>query len=410
MSLFFVLAFLLLAISLAILLRGLFAGSPHAGSNPVDVNVEIARENKQALETALSTGEMTQEQFDEELLQLETSLASNIKAAPQKTTNTRGQWFAGALILLGVPLAAGLMYLKLGEPAAITAVNQQQASAAAGNTEAMPPLEELLPDLERRLQENPDDVRGWKLLGRSYLMVGQFDKAAEATRQALSIDAHDPDTNAQLAEAIAMQQQGDMRGEPTRLAKTALAIDPNHQQATWLAAIADQQSGEHQAAIEKFEKLLPGTAGDANAQASINEMLAASRAALGESTTDSSNSSEAAGVVLSVKAELSADIAVDLPDTTPLFIYARASNGPPMPLAVARLQLKDLPAEVTLDDSMAMIPQMTLSAFDSVVIGARLSPSGNAIRQTGDWMGETDAVSVSSQTDPVTVVIDTQVE
>lgn len=410
MSLFFFLAFSLLILTLAILLRGLLGSRVNVGSDPVDVNVEIAREHKKALENALKTGELTQESFDQELMQLERTLASNITAAPSKQLSSKGQWFAAAAIACGIPLAAGLLYLNIGEPGAIKAQAQQAAASTNPTAEDLPPLAELLPNLEKRLQENPDDVRGWKLLGRSYLMVGQFDKATQATRRALALDDGDADTLAQLAEAIAMQQQGDMQGEPLSFVNAALAINPAHQQATWLSAIADQQAGNHAAAIIKFEELLSTTKDDPGAQQSISEMLAVSKQAVGESVETTIEGDDENSTSLVVRAELPSTLELDLPDTSTVFIYARASSGPPMPLAVSRVQLKDLPAEVMLDDSMAMVPGMTLSSFADVVVGARVSKTGNAIRQAGDWMGETQSINVGSTSDTIKVTIDTLVE
>jgi cytochrome c-type biogenesis protein CcmH len=93
------------------------------------------------------------------------------------------------------------------------------------------------------------------------------------------------------------------------------------------------------------------------------------------------------------------------PDDT-LFVFARALNGPPMPLAVKRMRARDLPASVTLDDSMAMMPQMRMSNFDQIVVGARVSKSGNAVPQSGDLEGEVSPI-VPGQTETVEVLIDT---
>jgi cytochrome c-type biogenesis protein CcmH len=86
-----------------------------------------------------------------------------------------------------------------------------------------------------------------------------------------------------------------------------------------------------------------------------------------------------------------------------VFIYAKAQTGPPMPLAAKRLQVKDLPATVILDDSMAMMPQFTLSAFDTLIVGARVSKSGNAVGQDGDLYTEQEQVAHG---DTVTLSID----
>ena len=88
-----------------------------------------------------------------------------------------------------------------------------------------------------------------------------------------------------------------------------------------------------------------------------------------------------------------------------LFIYAKAASGPPMPLAVKRLKVADLPVTVTLDDSLAMTPEMRLSNFPQVIVGARISASGQASPQRGDLEGETGPLAPADQP-AVKVLID----
>jgi cytochrome c-type biogenesis protein CcmH len=80
-----------------------------------------------------------------------------------------------------------------------------------------------------------------------------------------------------------------------------------------------------------------------------------------------------------------------------VFIFARAASGPPMPLAIVRKKVKDLPVEVTLDDSMSMVEGMNLSAFDQLVIGARVSKSGQAMPQPGDLQGLTRPLAAENE-------------
>jgi cytochrome c-type biogenesis protein CcmH len=88
-----------------------------------------------------------------------------------------------------------------------------------------------------------------------------------------------------------------------------------------------------------------------------------------------------------------------------VFVYAKAAAGPPMPLAVQRITVADLPTSLRLDDSMAMMPAMKLSSFPQVIVGARISPSGQAMPQPGDLEGETGPIP-SNSSGPVAVTID----
>jgi cytochrome c-type biogenesis protein CcmH len=111
------------------------------------------------------------------------------------------------------------------------------------------------------------------------------------------------------------------------------------------------------------------------------------------------------GPALQVKVALASTLKSKLTAGDTLFVYARAENGPPMPLAVARIDATKLPTTVTLTDAMSMMPTMKLSSVPKVFVGARISHSGQAIAQTGDLEGNAGVVAVNSKT-PITIVID----
>jgi cytochrome c-type biogenesis protein CcmH len=106
-----------------------------------------------------------------------------------------------------------------------------------------------------------------------------------------------------------------------------------------------------------------------------------------------------------VKVGISEELRAKLPADATLFVFARAKNGMPMPLAVVRLPVSALPATVTLDDSKAMAPQAALSKFDTVEIVARVSRSGKPLPTSGDFEGSVPSVATASR-DPVAVMID----
>ena len=442
MTLFFISAALLVLLSVGWLTLGLFR-SNGAKTDQEAVNITLARERRNTLDNALADGSIDQATYDYERQQLEYDLAADLRLEQASTTRPGGQLSAAVLVCVFIPVAAGALYLQLGNPDAIT----QPPDAPIGSSDASAQqgaqaIAELLPQMEERLQQTPDDIEGWRLLGRSYLSMGEFDKARSALETAVSLDDSDVPTIVQFAEATAMTKGGEMAGEPAAIVTRALSLDPDNEHAIWLGAIAQQQIGNHDVALQGFNRLAAMAQDNPQAMATIEEMRSRSIAAMAglqqndtdttlpddnnppsdlstsaaaESTpseaglTQGSSPSDDASdnVSIAVTVALSEEALAASAEDQVVFIYARATNGPPMPLAVSRLSVADLPTTVTLDNSMAMIPTMTLSSFPSVTVGARVSVSGEAIAQTGDWFSEATDIDPAN-TDSVELNIDQQ--
>ncbi len=114
----------------------------------------------------------------------------------------------------------------------------------------------------------------------------------------------------------------------------------------------------------------------------------------------------AAGSEINVAVDISAELKAKAAPDTVVFVYAKAMQGPPMPLAVKRMQLKDLPATLSLSDGDAMMPALKLSGFDQVIVGARVSFSGNPVAQSGDFFTEVDSINSASPPEQVSLTID----
>ena len=460
MTLFFISATLLVLLCMAWLLFGVFR-SQGSSTDQEAVNITLARERGATLDTALAEGAIDKATYDYEREQLEYDLAADLRLEEDISTRKGGQLTAAILVGVFLPITAGALYLHLGNPGAITQDRTAPSAPVAGaNGQSAPALADLLPQMEERLAQQPDDIEGWRLLGRSYLSVGEFARASDAFEKALALDETDVPTMAQLAESLAMVQQGDLAGEPLDYVVRANELDPDNEHALWLLSIARQQAGDHESALAGFDRLISMAGDNAEALATVEQMRARSVAALGgdlgaDSGADSgadlgadsdgsldgddsagqspqdpsvneitqSNTAEesqassagapatdtqampAASITITVSASDDAIAASDAEQS--VFVYAVATDGPPMPLAVSRISVADLPATVTLDNSMAMIPNMTLSAFPSVTVGARISTTGNATSQPGDWFTEAADISPES-TDELELTIDRQ--
>jgi len=119
----------------------------------------------------------------------------------------------------------------------------------------------------------------------------------------------------------------------------------------------------------------------------------------------SAASSAKAAASISGRVSLAPALAARVAPGDTLFVFARAAEGPRMPLAIIKRAGADLPLSFTLDDSMAMAPQFKLSAFANVVVGARLSKSGNAMPQSGDLEGTSPPLA--GRHSGIEIVIDT---
>ena len=319
-----------------------------------------------------------------------------------------------------------------------TAVAQANAAANAEAQQEAASIQKLLPQLVARLEQDPTDVQGWLLLARTYMNIGEFEKAEEALITLNEIDDTNPELVIMMAEANALQNQGNLTGKPQELIQKALEIDPTHQRGQLLLALSFQQEGAHPEAIELLERLQSNPDLSPEGANNIKQMIAQSLSIMNEpenpeenapiiaannnsrpssdtdETVDSNPESEAPSPTLVVVVELSEEAKEAASDNDSVFVFAVASNGPPMPLAAVRLSVSDLPTSVVLDNSQAMIPNMTLSTFPSVTVGARVSSSGDAIAKTGDWFGEqtnvptTDTNAETAANNKIQIIIDQQ--
>jgi cytochrome c-type biogenesis protein CcmH len=278
--------------------------------------------------------------------------------------------------------------------------------------EAAPPVsvadvEDMVARLSERLQKNPDDAKGWALLGRSYYVMQRMDEAVAAYAKAVAKIDDDADLYADYADALAMSQGRDLRGKPMELVDRALAINPSQPKALAMAGTEAFQRKDYPAAIALWERLLPMLPADSDLAKSITDGIAEARELGGAKSAQKSTGSEKPAAKAAQKAasvgsvsgqvSLSPALASKANASETLFIVARAVNGPRIPLAVLRRRVSDLPLEFTLDDTLAMSPELKLSGAAEVIVSARISKSGNAISQPGDLLGTSAPVKVGAK-------------
>lgn len=399
MTLFWILAAALVVAALAALVRPLLrsAAAPAVDTTRAS-NVRLLREQLAELDAELDAGTLAPDQHAAARAELERRALDETRDAEVTVAARPGRGSALALAVL-LPALAVVLYMALGNRMAFDPV------LAKAPSEATPAdVESLVERLAQRMREQPGDPEGWALLGRSYASMGRFEPARDAYAKAVALLPDNPWLLADYADALAMTQGRTLAGEPERLVLRALQIDPDHLKALALAGSAAMERGDPAGAVAHWTRARRVAPPDSPFATGLDESLRAARAAAGLPIDDvvavpgaaTATEAAAAGTTeasLRVRVTLDPALAGRVQADDTLFVYARAAEGPRMPLAIARLRAADLPVEVTLDDSTAMTPQMRLSAFDRVVVGARISRSGDATPQPGDLEGLSDAVA-----------------
>lgn len=395
---------------------------PKANVDPAELNRSLFRQQIEELDADLAAGSLEQERYQAARHDLERQLLYNLAddGAPPPQPMRSGRW-AALVLAIAVPAVAVGLYWTLGSMGVIPQLEMagQSRGAPVDHTqEKLPPMEVLVERLAEKLAQNPDNLEGWLMLGRSYAATKQPAKALAAYKKAYDLAPRTPEVMLAYAEALAAQSGNSFQGEPARLIEAVLEIAPENPNGLWLAGVVALQRGDKLTAVKRWETLSALLPAEGEEAATLRRFIAQAKgepepAAAGPSqetpiaqptATASETATPATGISIRVEVALADALRSQVNPEDVVFVYAKALQGLPMPLAVHRAQVKDLPLSVTLDESMAMTPQLRLSNFPQVAVGARVSRSGNAMARSGDLEGEVKPVN-PGQADPVRVTI-----
>jgi len=394
---FWIIAAGLIAAALAILLPPLIRPQTMSGGDRTAANVELYQQRLRELEADKSAGLIDDASFAASKQELDRNLLADTESRDQPIVSKPGRAPVLAAAIL-IPVLSVALYLTTGRIDVLSTPNPGTAT-----NPDMHAIEQMVNKLATRLQSNPDDSEGWVMLGRSYTALNRYNDAERAYARAYTLIGDHPDFLADYAEIMAMNANNQLQGPPTRLLQLALKKDPRHIKALWLSGHAEVQLGNNKKAVEYWKKLLKVLPSNDEAVATVQQYIAQVE---GTATTPAPVSAQTR---ISVTVRLASTLSSKAKPDDTVFIFARAASGPRMPLAIVRKQVRDLPVTVVLDDSMAMTPTMTLSSFDQVVIGARISRTGNALAQSGDLEGVSGTLQTKTAK-PLTVTIDSTVK
>ena len=389
-------------------------------------DIKALRQQLEQLQKSHREGSVGKKAFEAGKAQLEREILQAVLAAPEaaaagaQAPRPSRALTAGVLSFVVVLAVAG--YAWTGSPGVPSAGPPTAAAAEGGNPHASGAVDEAqfiaaVEQLAERLKGQPDDVEGWAMLARSYGMLGRLDDALPAYQKAVALNGQDARLLADYADTLALKNDRNLEGEPLALVERALKIEPTNLKALSLAGAAAFNRKDYAGAVRYWERVVQHAPAESpylpQVQASIAEArergglgpasgaaapakpplvaVAAAKPAAAPVATPAPDA--AGGATIRGTVRLAPALAMMAAPTDAVFIFARPAEGSRMPLAIVRKQVKDLPVDFVLDDSMAMSPGAKLSLFPQVVVSARVSKSGQAVPSAGDLSGQSAPIA-----------------
>jgi cytochrome c-type biogenesis protein CcmH len=262
--LFWLICAALIAIALAFILPPLLQRTSHAPDNDEkEANVAVYRDHAAELEADLEHGIISAEQYEVEREEIQRRVLEDLPTASGDNENKQTRTIGGRrlvyAIALAIPVLAVGLYLKIGSPGAISAAvseSARPARPAPGQGMSQPAIEANVTALAKRLEQNPADLNGWRMLGRSYLSMERYRDAAVALARASALKPDDADILADYAFALGMANGQRLRGQPQELIDKALKLDPENPKALELAGTAAYEEKKYKEAVTYWERLL----------------------------------------------------------------------------------------------------------------------------------------------------------
>ncbi len=389
--------FVIIALGIALCVAAIFLWvllrekKPVTQASQANANAKVYRDQILDLDREHDSGHISDEEWQQSRDELSLRLLEDTSAVddPAAKTEKPAIWTA-VVLAVALPLGSMGMYMWVGQPEALNPL-------ALKTPDQVDPkdLTKMAQTLAEKLQDKPDNLQGWVMLGRTYRTLENFDAALRAYDSALKL-SDDDDLKLERIEVIAMQRQGQFEGEPWNVIREVLQRDPQHFGALLTAGSASYAEGKFADALKYWEQARkpldannPDLEGLESAIATVRERLGMPPAKVTPAATSGRNVTGQVSLSASLKSKASPNDVV--------FIYATPANGDRMPLAIFKTTVSQLPFNFTLDDSTAMAPDRKLSAAGEVMVKVRVTKSGNAMPQSGDLSGSLGPVKVGAK-------------
>ena len=389
--------FVIIALGIALCVAAIFLWvllrekKPVTQASQANANAKVYRDQILDLDREHDSGHISDQEWQQSRDELSLRLLEDTSAVddPAAKTEKPAIWTA-VVLAVALPLGSMGMYMWVGQPEALNPL-------ALKTPDQVDPkdLTKMAQTLAEKLQDKPDNLQGWVMLGRTYRTLENFDAALRAYDSALKL-SDDDDLKLERIEVIAMQRQGQFEGEPWNVIREVLQRDPQHFGALLTAGSASYAEGKFADALKYWEQARKPLDANNPDLEGLESAIATVRERLGMPPAKAAPAA-ASGLNVTGQVSLSASLKSKASPNDVVFIYATPANGDRMPLAIFKTTVSQLPFNFTLDDSTAMAPDRKLSAAGEVMVKVRVTKSGNAMPQSGDLSGSLGPVKVGAK-------------
>ena len=395
MSVFYLIAGIVLASMVFYLLLPLWQNRKQGKGQgeKSQTNLVILREQLAELERERESGQLDAAGYARARLELDRRiLEDSVQDGSRAGKVPQRRLLLSLLLALAVPAIVAGLYVGMGHHENLSGGASNTTGKDGGHALTQEQILGMIENLADKLQKNPADGQGWLMLARSYSVLGRYPESVMAYSRAVSLLPPDAQTFADYADTIGMVQGRRLQGEPEKLVRRAIEINPGNIKALALLGTIYYERQDYQAALGEWSKVLALVPSESSAAKSIQGSIRDAQNRLAASGTPVQNSKNGLGVAIKGVVVLDPSLAGRFAPEDTLFVFARAEQGPKMPLAILRKKVGDLPLRFSLDDSLSMSANLRISQYKAVVVGARISKHGDPLPKPGDWQGITDTV------------------
>ncbi len=339
-------------------------------NNGVDLrqsNIDLGKQRKAELQRDLEQDLIDQEQFDLALEEISATLAIELTQGAVTTKESKPIGVTIWLVIIMLPIFSIGVYQSLS-------TYSPTANAVSALDATPPSLEQSAEKIRQHLIDNPSDAQAWKMLGLSYFELNKIEESLKAYEKAYQLNPKDARLLVEYASTMISANDDQFTGRPVTLIKQALEIEPNAPDALYLAGMFAVSMQDFDLAKGLWNKALSALPeGSVDRQALLSILAELER-----------EQNPSVSHTVTVGVTISDEILAKRSTEDFLMIYVKPAVGQPMPIAIEKLKIKDCSGQIILSDMNSIMPTKLLSEHDQVLVVARLSRTGSAMKQADD--------------------------